>query len=126
MQPVSHGGRVYTVSARGIVNCADAATGKPLWSQRLQGDVARYATLKLAAAVLNRGIERYRDKNQGPILARASALGSSGPSAPARCACTAASFTWPRIWASPTTIESRLAATRKRWRRASSSKRQTA
>jgi uncharacterized protein YhaN len=41
---------------------------------RLQGDVARFATLKLAAAVLHRGIERYREKNQGPILARASAL----------------------------------------------------
>src|SRR5262249_36555525 len=41
---------------------------------RLQGDVARYATLKLAAVALNRGIERYREKNQGPILARASAV----------------------------------------------------
>ncbi|MFI5454470.1 MAG: AAA family ATPase [Isosphaerales bacterium] len=41
---------------------------------RFHGDVARYATLKLAAAVLNRGIERYRDKNQGPILARAGGL----------------------------------------------------
>ena len=41
---------------------------------RLQGDVARFATLKLAAAVLHRGIERYREQNQGPILARASRL----------------------------------------------------
>ena len=41
---------------------------------RLQGDVARYATLKLAAAVMHRGIERYREKNQGPILARAGVL----------------------------------------------------
>jgi len=41
---------------------------------RLQGDTARYAALKLAATVLNRGIERYREKNQGPILARASTL----------------------------------------------------
>jgi len=41
---------------------------------RFHGDVVRYATLKLAAAVLNRGIERYREKNQGPILARASVL----------------------------------------------------
>jgi hypothetical protein len=30
-----------------------------------------------------------------------------------------ASFTWPRICGSPTTSESRLAATRKRWRTAS-------
>jgi uncharacterized protein YhaN len=41
---------------------------------QLHGDVAHYATLKLAAVVLNRGIERYREKNQGPILARASRL----------------------------------------------------
>ncbi len=41
---------------------------------QLQGDIARYATLKLAAGVLHRSIERYREKNQGPILARASAL----------------------------------------------------
>ena len=41
---------------------------------RLQGDVARYATLKLAATVMQRGIERYREKNQGPILARAGVL----------------------------------------------------
>ncbi len=41
---------------------------------RLQGDVSRFATLKLAATVLHRGIERYREQNQGPILARASEL----------------------------------------------------
>jgi uncharacterized protein YhaN len=41
---------------------------------RLQGDVGRYATLRLAAAVLKRGIERYREKNQGPVLARAGGL----------------------------------------------------
>ena len=40
----------------------------------LQGDVVRYATLKLAATVMKRGIERYREKNQGPILERAGAL----------------------------------------------------
>jgi uncharacterized protein YhaN len=44
---------------------------------RLQGDVARYATLKLAATVMHRGIERYREKNQGPILAHAGALFAS-------------------------------------------------
>jgi uncharacterized protein YhaN len=41
---------------------------------RLQVDVGRYAALRLAAAVLRRGIERYREKNQGPVLARASRL----------------------------------------------------
>jgi uncharacterized protein YhaN len=41
---------------------------------RLQGDVTRYSTLRLAAAILTRGIERYREKSQGPVLARASQL----------------------------------------------------
>jgi len=41
---------------------------------RLQADVAQYARLKLAAAVLNRGIERYRERSQGPVLTRASQL----------------------------------------------------
>jgi uncharacterized protein YhaN len=41
---------------------------------QLRGDVTRYTTLKLAAAVMQRGIESYREKNQGPILARASLL----------------------------------------------------
>lgn len=41
---------------------------------QLQGDIARFATLRVAATVLHRGIERYRDKNQGPILARASRI----------------------------------------------------
>ncbi len=41
---------------------------------QIRGDVVRYATLKLAATVMHRGIERYREKNQGPILARAGVL----------------------------------------------------
>ena len=60
------------------------------------------------------------------FTAPASARCSAAPSAPASCACAAASFTCPRICDSPTTIESMLAATRKRWRAASSSKRTTA
>lgn len=40
----------------------------------LGADVTRYATLKLALAVLNRGIERYRDRSQGPVLTRAGAV----------------------------------------------------
>jgi outer membrane protein assembly factor BamB len=38
--PVHYQGRVYAVSFKGIVNCADAATGKPLWSARLEGEFA--------------------------------------------------------------------------------------
>ncbi len=47
---------------------AEAAEKVQTISARLQADVARYAKLKLAASVLNRGIERYRDKSQGPVL----------------------------------------------------------
>jgi outer membrane protein assembly factor BamB len=37
---VHYEGRVYAVSSGGIVNCADAATGKPLWARRLEGQFA--------------------------------------------------------------------------------------
>ncbi len=53
---------------------ADSAEKAQTILAQLQGDIARYATLKLAAGVLHRSIERYREKNQGPILARAGAL----------------------------------------------------
>jgi outer membrane protein assembly factor BamB len=32
--PTYHQGRIYTLAGDGIVNCADAKTGKALWSQR--------------------------------------------------------------------------------------------
>jgi outer membrane protein assembly factor BamB len=38
--PVVHGGRVYTLSYGGVLNCADAVSGKPLWDQRLEGKFA--------------------------------------------------------------------------------------
>jgi uncharacterized protein YhaN len=40
----------------------------------LREEFRSYATLKLADAVLRRGIDRYRRKNQGPVLGRAAAL----------------------------------------------------
>lgn len=40
----------------------------------VQEATRQYAVLRLAAAVLQRGIERYRDRHQGPLLARASDL----------------------------------------------------
>ena len=43
------------------------------------------------------------------------------PSAPAWSATRTASFIWPRIWGSPSTMESRPLATRKAWRAASPS-----
>jgi hypothetical protein len=58
----------------GSDRAAEAAVKAQTLLAQLQGEVARYATLKLAAAVLHRGIERYREKYQGPILARASAV----------------------------------------------------
>jgi uncharacterized protein YhaN len=41
---------------------------------QLSEDVPRYAVLRLASKVPQRGIERYRERNQGPVLARASEL----------------------------------------------------
>jgi len=41
---------------------------------RLEKDANQYARLKIAAKVLAIAIERYREKNQGPILTRASQL----------------------------------------------------
>lgn len=58
----------------GSDRAAQAAEDAQTLLARLQGDVARYATLTLAATVMHRGIERYREKNQGPILVRASEL----------------------------------------------------
>jgi uncharacterized protein YhaN len=40
----------------------------------LDTDVTHYARLKIASRVLSLAIERYRDKSQGPLLMRASAL----------------------------------------------------
>lgn len=53
---------------------ASAAEESQAVLARLQGDVTRYATLRLADFILRRGIDRYREKNQGPILERASEL----------------------------------------------------
>ncbi len=41
---------------------------------RLEPDVQHYLRLRLASAVLRQGIERYRKKNEGPVLGRASDL----------------------------------------------------
>lgn len=55
-------------------DAAQAAEKVQALAARLQGDVAQYAKLRLAATVLDRSIERFRDKSQGPVLARASEL----------------------------------------------------
>lgn len=41
---------------------------------QLEGDVARYAQLRLASTVLRLAIDRYRKANEAPLLTRASAI----------------------------------------------------
>ena len=41
---------------------------------RIESDARQYARLRLASVVLNEAMERYRKKNEGPIIRRASAL----------------------------------------------------
>jgi uncharacterized protein YhaN len=41
---------------------------------RIKEDVEQYARLRLALTLLREGVERYRQKSQGPVLARAGAL----------------------------------------------------
>jgi len=53
---------------------ADAGQEAESLRARIKEDVEQYARLRLASAVLKTGIERYREKVQGPVLARASAL----------------------------------------------------
>ncbi|HUY92590.1 MAG TPA: AAA family ATPase [Pirellulales bacterium] len=53
---------------------ADAAERAQNLLAELNTDVEQYARLRLAAAVLREAIERYRAKNQGPVLTRASTL----------------------------------------------------
>ena len=40
----------------------------------LESDAAQYARLKIAAVILTRTVERYRDRHQGPLIRRASDL----------------------------------------------------
>ena len=53
---------------------ADAAEDVQNLLARIEPDVQQYLRLRLASVVLREGIERYRKKNEGPVLARASEL----------------------------------------------------
>ena len=53
---------------------AEAAEDAQEILARLEPDVQQYLRLRLASAVLREGIERYRKKNEGPVLGRASDL----------------------------------------------------
>ncbi|WP_437315287.1 AAA family ATPase [Sorangium sp. So ce385] len=59
---------------RATVGAAEAAVEAQICLSHLRGEVRRYVRARLAAVLLDREIERYRERNQGPILARASAL----------------------------------------------------
>ena len=61
----------------GSARAADAGQDAEDLRARIRADVDQYARLRLASAVLRAGIERYRNKSQGPVLARASSLFSS-------------------------------------------------
>jgi uncharacterized protein YhaN len=53
---------------------ADNATEVELHSARVRESVDRYIRVKLAAVLLEREIERYREQNQGPVVERARQL----------------------------------------------------
>ncbi len=59
---------------RGDSNAADAAAQAEEALARVRTNVERWARAKLAAVLLAREIERYREENQGPMLGRASSL----------------------------------------------------
>ncbi len=55
-------------------DAADQAQSLTVQAAEIREQALRYARLKLSAVVLQRGVERYREQNQGPVLKRASAL----------------------------------------------------
>lgn len=59
---------------RGESHAAEAAAEASEALARVRAQVERYCRARLAHAVLAQEIERFRDENQGPLLARASAL----------------------------------------------------
>ncbi len=61
----------------GSSRAADAGQEAEDLRARIKTDVEQYARLRLASAILRAGIERYRSKSQGPVLARASTLFST-------------------------------------------------
>lgn len=58
----------------GNARAADAQEMAEQLLAQLRDDAERYVRLRLAAEVLHHAIQRYREKNQGPVLSRASEL----------------------------------------------------
>jgi len=62
--------RARLAAMNGGAAASDANELARQWLAGIEADVEQYARLKLASAVLRKAIERYRDRHQGPILAR--------------------------------------------------------
>ncbi len=58
----------------GSALAADLAEQGQMLLARLETNVQQYAKLKIASTILNQSIERFREKNQGPVLIRANKL----------------------------------------------------
>jgi len=58
----------------GSGRAAEASEQSEQWMAQLRTDVEQYVRLRLAASVLRRAIDRFRQSSQGPVLARASSL----------------------------------------------------
>lgn len=61
----------------GNESAADAAEKAESLLAELRTEVPQYVTLRLASVILQRAVERYREKNQGPVLERANRLFSA-------------------------------------------------
>ncbi len=66
--------RTTLATMDGSGKAAEANGRAAMAMAKLQSDVERYAALRLAEEVLRKGIERYRERNQAPVLNRASEL----------------------------------------------------
>lgn len=64
----------FGLSRYAETDAADHAQSLSVQAAEIREQALRYARLKLSSVVLTRGIERYREQNQGPVLKRASAL----------------------------------------------------
>jgi uncharacterized protein YhaN len=58
----------------GSGKAADLAEDAEMILGGMEADIEQYARLRLASAVLSRAIERYREKNEGPVLQRTNKL----------------------------------------------------
>ncbi len=71
---VKFGAKAVLAGMDGSAAAAEAAEDVQEIVAQLDFNVRHYVRLRLASAVLREGIERYRKKNEGPVLARAGDL----------------------------------------------------